>query len=182
MYVSETKIYVRPGDSAVTNQTVIVARDLVPTFVALMDSNTVLNDVVEKIDGRVNGTYTMSQIKNMKSAEAVNETEIMKITVTCADPNDAQIIADQLIASSKPVIVRAIRAEAFDVIDYATLPRSPSSPSMRRNLAIALLAGLIVSCAGIITVEMLDKRIKEQTALLQILSVPVIGVIPRMDQ
>lgn len=187
MYKSTSLIYVRPGDAvATTSGNVTVARDLVPTYRALIDSDQVMSQVKASLEDPnreilPHYSYSVSQLRAMKSVTAVDDTEVVKITVTCADPHDAQLIVDQIIASSEPVITSAIRAQAFEVIDWGTLPGSPSSPSLKKNLLIAFLAGVVVSCGALILIDLLDRRIKDQRALSNALEVPVIGVIPNMD-
>ncbi len=187
MYKSTSVIYIRPGESGTTTMTAVnVARDMVPTYRALIDSDQVMNNVKQSLEDPARGElphyrYTVSQLRAMKSVTAVEDTEVVKITVTCADPHDAQLIADQIVASAEPTITGAIKASAFDIIDFANLPGKPSSPNLKKNLVIALLAALVVSCGVLILVELLDRRIKDQRTLTETLSVPVLGVIPSMD-
>lgn len=188
MYKSTSLIYVRPGDAVNTTAgSVTVARDLVPTYRALIDSDQVMSQVKASLEDpsraeKPHYKYSISQIRSMKAVTSVEDTEVVKVTVTCADPHDAQLIVDQIIASSEPVITTAIRAEAFQVIDWGTLPSSPSSPNMSKNLLLAFLAAMVLSCGGLILNSLLDKRIKDQQILTEVLSVPVIGIIPDFEE
>lgn len=187
LYTSSGTIYVRPSDTATTTQgNITVARDLVPTYRALIDSDQVMFNVKEALEDPNRETfpkykYSVGQIRSMKTVTAVDNTEVVKVTVTCADPHDAQLIVDQIIISAEPVITSTIRAEAFEVIDWGTLPGGPSSPNLRRNLMIAAMIGFVLSGGLLILIDMLDKRIKLQSQLADVLQVPVIGVIPSMD-
>ena len=85
-------------------------------------------------------------------------------------------------ASAEPVIADIMKIKSFEVLDYASLPASPSSPSMIRNIAVAVLLALVLSCVGLILLEMLDKRVKDPGVLSDTLDVPLIGVIPKVKQ
>ena len=183
MYTSNTSVYIKLDDSSAITQTNLnLARSIVDTYDVILESDTVLNDVCDKIKGRTSKDYSMAEIKSMKTSGSINGTEVVRISITCADPEDAQIIADQLVASAEPVIADIMKIKSFEVLDYASLPASPSSPSMIRNIAVAVLLALVLSCVGLILLEMLDKRVKDPSVLSDTLGVPLIGVIPKVKQ
>lgn len=178
MYRSDSVVYVKVTNSQVTLQTITLAQDLVKTYAVLMKTDGILSDVVTQIEGKTNHEYSLSQIKSMLSISSINETEVMRVSVLCADPHDAQIIADQVVASAEPVIVETVSAQRFTVVTNATLPISPASPNLAKNMVLAVAIALLLSVAVIALIEILDKRIKEKDDLRDIIDAPVIGVIP----
>lgn len=102
----------------------------------------------------------------------------MKVSVLCADPHDAQIIVDQVVASAEPIIVDTVNAQKFTVVTNATLPLTPSSPNLVKNIIISVFFSLLLSCGLIALAEILDKRIKDKDSLIGVIDAPVLGVIP----
>lgn len=178
MYKSDSIVYVKTTNSQLTYQTFTLAQDLVKTYAVLMKTDGILSDVVTQIEGKTNKEYSLSQIKSMLSVSGIDETEVMRISILCADPHDAQIIADQVVASAEPVIVETVNAQRFTVVTNATLPLSPASPNLTKNIMLAVIIALVLSGGIIVLIEILDKRIKDKQGLIGIIDAPVIGVIP----
>ena len=64
------------------------------------------------------------------------------------------------------------------IVDAATEPDSPSSPNLPLNLALGLLAGLILSGTFVFAVEQFDDAVKDVEGAKAALPVPVLGAIP----
>lgn len=178
MYKSDSIVYVKTSNAQLTYQSFTLAQDLVKTYAVLMKTDGILSDVVTQIEGKTNKEYSLSQIKSMLSVSGIDETEVMRISILCADPHDAQIIADQVVASAEPVIVETVNAQRFTVVTNATLPLSPASPNLTKNIMLAVIIALVLSGGIIVLIEILDKRIKDKQSLIGIIDTPVIGVIP----
>ena len=178
MYRSDSIVYVKVTNSTATIQTITLAQDLVNTYAVLMKTDGILSDVVTQIEGTTNKEYSLSQIKSMLSISGINETEVMRISVLCADPHDAQIIADPVVASAEPVIVETVNAQKFTIVTNATLPISPASPNLTNNIIISMVIAFVLVGGAIILIEILDKRIKDKFSLEGVIDAPVIGVIP----
>ncbi|MBO0614343.1 polysaccharide biosynthesis tyrosine autokinase [Thiothrix fructosivorans] len=65
------------------------------------------------------------------------------------------------------------------VIDEAVLPYNQFSPNVTLNLALGLVGGLFIGMVIAFMLEFLDDRIKTKEALEKLLSMPVLGMIPR---
>jgi len=178
MYTSQALLYVsnmsERKSSIVTTGDVNVSRELVNTFVVILNSRTVLDKVAEQ----AGLDYTSTEIKNMISANSVSSTEVFRISVTHSDPAEAQIIADAILKVAPSEVKRVMNAGAVSVIDYATLPLSPSSPNIARNTVLGAFLGAILSCAVIVIMQSLDSRIKNQFILAENFDLPIIGVVP----
>lgn len=67
------------------------------------------------------------------------------------------------------------------LVDAAEVPSSPSSPNLMLNLALALIAGVILAGAFVLLREHLDDEIRSPEEAEQKLGVPMLGVIPLAD-
>lgn len=65
------------------------------------------------------------------------------------------------------------------IVDEAKVPGGPSSPSLPRNLAIALLLGLAAAGALVFLREQMDDAIRGPDDIEQKLRLPLLGVIPK---
>lgn len=188
MYRSEATIYVCPGSDNFSVANLDLARNYVSTYSALIDSDSVMDSVYNSLynlardeDKVMNHLYSVSQLRSMKKVSAVDNTEVVCISVTCADPHDAQLIADQIVASAEFVITNAIRAEAYTIVDHARLPMSPCSPVLWKYLSIAGAAALALCLLIMFLIEALDRRIKTHQTLAEVVPVPIVGIIPDFE-
>lgn len=72
-----------------------------------------------------------------------------------------------------------ITASNIAVVDVAEEPKSPSSPSLTRNIAIALLLGLTLAAAIVFLRDQLDDRLRVPEDVESKIGMPLLGVIPR---
>ena len=62
------------------------------------------------------------------------------------------------------------------------MPEKPVSPNKKMNIAIAFLLGLMVSVGLVFLLEYLDNTYKTKEQLEKELELPVLGVIPTLDE
>ncbi len=150
---------------------------LANTYIQLLGSETVLNDVSAELDG----AYSAAALSGMISASVITDTQILVITVTHPDPEQAAQIANAVARVAPGDIQAFVEGSSVTVPQYASVPSSPSSPSMSRNLLIGFAAGLVVGIAAALIAYFLDTRINQQDNLQEMYGYPVLGIIPNLD-
>ena len=68
------------------------------------------------------------------------------------------------------------------IIDRAQLPGGPFKPSLKKNLQIWLLLGLVAAALAIALFEILDDTFKSPEEIEEQLGLAVLGIIPFSDQ
>ncbi len=68
------------------------------------------------------------------------------------------------------------------ILNVAIPPKEPSSPKVRLNLLMAVFFGTLLGVGFGLLKEMLDRRVRSAEDLLEIVSVPVLGVIVSEDK
>ena len=178
MYTSQALLYIsnvaERKSSIVTTSDVNVSRELVDTFAVILNSRTVLDKVAEQSGLNYNST----KIKKMISTAAVSSTEVFRISVTHADPAEAQIIADTILKVAPNEVKRVMNAGAVSIIDYATLPLSPSSPNIAKNTILGAMLGFALTVFMILLIEGIDTRVKSEFVLVENFDLPIIGLVP----
>lgn len=69
----------------------------------------------------------------------------------------------------------------ISLVDRADIPRSPSSPSLPLNLALALIAGIIAASAIVFLREYFDDVIRAPEDVERKLRIPLLGLVPQAD-
>ncbi len=67
------------------------------------------------------------------------------------------------------------------IVDEALVPSGPYRPSLPKNVSTGLLAGLLLGLAAAFLVEYLDRSVKTAEELERLIGVPVLAVIPDVD-
>jgi capsular polysaccharide biosynthesis protein len=180
-YESSVKLFVnnsRVGASETTSISDLNASErLVNTYMEIVKSDTVLS----KVKSNVGFTNSLDQLRRMVSTQPVKNTEIFYVTVTSADPESAQRLANQIAKDAPVEIMDFVEATSVKVIDYANIPSKPSTPNVKLNTAIGFLLGLILSILLVLLLDMLDVTIRSEDDITSLLDIPVLGVIPTIE-
>lgn len=164
-------------DSSISNQELAASRDLVNTDIYVLKSDTILDLVVEDL-----GLNTSAaEIRSMITAKQIEETIAFQVTVNSKDPNLSAKIANSIAKVAPAEITKIIKVGGVNVIDYAKVPTSASSPNTKKNIMIGLLAGFAVSFAIFFIYELFDSTITNARDLEREFEIPILGTIPRLD-
>ena len=177
-YQSSTTVLVdyRASETEVLTQNDInLSQKLVQTYTEIIKSLTILNPVIEEMDL----SLTPNELLKKISVSQVNETEIIKISVTDEDPILARDIANTLAQTFSEEISHIMKVDSTSVLDEAVLPTTPLAQNKVTKIAIAGILGMMVSVGLVILFEYLDRSIKTADETEHLLGVPVLGVIPK---
>jgi non-specific protein-tyrosine kinase len=86
--------------------------------------------------------------------------------------------AEVLNLESQITSLSAQYATQVQILSAATVPSSPASPNIPRNVAAAAAAGLILGVGIAFAGEALDRRVKDRNDLEKLVGVPVLGSVP----
>lgn len=158
----------------VTSDQINSATKLVSTYSIIIKSDTVLQQVISNLGL----TLTYDQLKERVTVSAVDDTQVMQITVRSDNPEWARQVCEQITSISPDVILESVEAGSVKLISQAAVTPEPVSPNVMKNTAIAALLGLVVSIGIVVLRELLDNKIKSEDDVRKYLDLPVVGVIP----
>ena len=166
IYTAQSAFYLsaNPDDSGKDDTAypyVLTPQDLA-RYVAVLGSPLVLEPLRERLD-LPPGTPINA------SASIAGDTEILQVTVTDTDPERAAAIANEVgpqLADSAEDFSVLLRESGTTIVSKevtpATVPGSPTSPVPSRNLALGLLAGLLVGIGIAFVRHTLDTKVREE--------------------
>ena len=161
----------------VTSDQINSATKLVSTYSIIIKSDTVLQQVINNLGL----SLTYNELKERVNVTAVDETQVMQITVQSDNPEWARQVCEQITAISPNVILESVEAGSVKLISQASVTPDPVSPNVMKNTAIAALLGLVGSVGIVVLRELLDNKIKSEDDVRKYLDLPVMGVIPDYD-
>lgn len=90
---------------------------------------------------------------------------------------------DALLQRYKEIgVAGGVGVNNISVVDPAEMPDSPSSPKLVINLALALLAGAAIGVALAFALEQFEDTLGDPSEVPEKLGVPLIGVVPKVDE
>ena len=178
LYVNNSSFSLGSTSFSISSSEITAAQSLVKTYGELLNNRTTLERVIEK--AKVD--YTYKDLSEMVIAAPLNETEIMKVTVTAPNPYDASKIAN-CIAEVLPVrISEIIDGASMEVVDSAIPNLNKVSPSITKYTAIGLILGVFISVLAIVVITMLDDTVHDEEYVLQVYDYPILAKIPNLTE
>lgn len=138
------------------------SKSLVDAYIVILNTKPILMDVIEQ--AQIN--RSCNELEEMLSATAVNETQVLKVSVTGTNPVEIQRIAD-VIAKVLPQRLNAIvEGGSTKVLDVSTVPTTPISPNYAQNTIAGFLIGFVLMTVAILLREILKGTGGERTTVL----------------
>ena len=179
MYRARVTVYVNNTASGqqieyISNTNLATSQRLVNTYINIIESDTVLEKVAEASGMNV----TADQIRRVMSAEQVDDTELFDVVITHKDPELAAQLANAVAEVAPGEIETFVEGSSTKIIDYAKVPKAPSSPSLKKNCVLGAMIGAVMALAYLTLKFLLDVRIKGEEDLNALFDVPVLAQIP----
>ena len=162
----------------VTSDQINSATKLVSTYGIIIKSDTVLQQVIDNLG--LNLTY--AKLNKRVTVAAVDDTQVMKITVQSDSPEWARQVCEQIITVAPDVIKEAVEAGSVKVISNPSLATEPVSPNIMKNTMLAAAVGFVLVIGIIVLQVLLDNKINTEEDVTKYLDMTVLGVIPQYDQ
>lgn len=153
---------------------IAVAVHLAQTYIVLVKSDTILNDVINA----AGLDYTTKQLSGMVSADVMNDTEIFEIYVTGADPNETRVIANAFLEIMPGRVQEIVEGSSLKTVDSAVLPGTQIYPNVPRTAFLFALVGILICVAIIMLIEVFSDKITDEEYLIQTYDFPVLASIP----
>ena len=163
--------------SNVTSDQINSATKLVSTYSIILKSDTVLNQVIQNLGLSLDYQHLAERV----TVSAVDDTQVMKVTVTSDNPEWARQVCEQITQISPDVILEAVEAGSVKVISNASISPEPVSPNVSRNTARGAVAGLVISVGIVFLMVLLDNKINNEEDVSKYLELTVVGVIPEYE-
>ena len=162
----------------VTNDQINSAKNLVDTYAVIIRSRDVLNQVIADL----NLPYSYGQLANSISVKAVNDTQVMQITVQHTNRDTALAVASKLLEVAPGAIVEKVEAGSVKTVEMAYASNEPVSHSSVYYAVLSAMAGFALVCAVIVIVFLADNTYKNDMDIQRDLGIPVLGVIPNVEE
>ena len=167
---------VNPNGDSITSSDMSAARGLVQSYAIILNARETLTEVADFADL----DFTAGQLQGMIKAEGIDDTEILKVTVTGTDPVKVAAIADAITHVLPERSKQIIDGSSVKIVTGANLPTSPSSPSYPTNAILGFLVGMLAVVAVIVLRDIFDTTIREEEDVTRAGDHPILAAVPDM--
>lgn len=122
-----------------------------PTYMELVKSNVVIKEVADKlnIEGVNVGSIAVTQVE---------DTEMVKITVTHSNPEHAAQVANKLVEVTNKKIKEIYEIDNIYVIDKAETSAVPSNINHKKDILVFAFIGIVISCGYVLLMNIIKSN------------------------
>lgn len=182
-YESSTMFYVNNNSglsigsiTGISSSDITSSRSLVDSYIIILGSRQTLQAVMDYA-----GVFMdCEDLQKMISAEAVNGTEIFRVTVTSPDPYEAERLANAVGEILPKKIGNIVEGTSAKIVESAIVAEEPSSPNYLVNTVLGFLVGLILCVSVIVLYELFDVIVRSEEDIQLCCPHPVLAAVPDM--
>lgn len=165
-------------DTSITQTDLTLNSKLVSTYRELIKSDAVIKEVINNLN-IIN--LDEKSLKKSIGVNAITDTEIIKISVTNENPDYAEMIANKIAEVFSDKIADIYKINNVYVVDKAAAKDEPSNINHLKDLIIFGFIGIVISCAYVLLLNMLDTTVKTEADIEKITGLMVLVAIPDYD-
>lgn len=177
LYNASSMMYVMPDNSNSNSSTLSdmqVGQQLTSDYSSMIESRSFMEDVIKKLN------LTIDYQQLLEKVEVTNPTSsrILQVTVNDPNPQTAADIANEVASVAESKLKEITGMQAIKIYEEAAVPEKPSSPSLKKNCALGLLAGIVLAMAVITVLYLMDDTIKTEDDIEKYLGMTTLAVLP----
>lgn len=172
-----TKVFLKPVYTSKVSFYVSNTEHL-QNYSVIIQSDTVLSEVVSLSSL---SHLTPLQIKRMMTVKSVSNTEVIEVHITTRNPQLSADVANAIASIAPSKIKEITKTGDVEIIDKAVPNPFPSSPNLKFNCILGVLAGMVLSFIFVIAKNIFDTRIRDEADVKRYYDIPVLGSIPAFD-
>lgn len=181
VYEASTKLFVGKEENSTevyNSNDIAMYQKLLKTYSETIKTRDLLTSAIK--DSKYD--LEVETVSSALTVVPVTDTQILQIKYQSKDPKEAEVmlkaISNNFIKTAKELVPNG----NVRVIEAVETPKNPVSPNKVMNIAIAFLLGLMVSVGLVFLLEYLDNTYKNKEQLEEELEIPVLGIIPNLDE
>lgn len=179
-YEASAKLFV--GKEATTenynNSDITMYQQLVKTYTSLIKTE----DLAERALNESGIDLDAKKLSKELSAQQIPDTQLMEVKYVSKDRQQAAKVVEAITNEFIKEASALIKNADVKIIESVKLPEKPVSPNKTKNIALAMILGLMVGAGVAILLEFMDNTFKDKESLEEFIELPVLGAIPDQEK
>ena len=176
MYRSYTTVILGSNEnntSSITQNDIALNKNLVNTYAQIVTSRRVLNQVIDELN--LNMSY--ESLKGKINVTALNNTEIIKITVSDRNAIQAKNIANVTANYFSKEVVELYNMNNVNILDSAIEAKNPYNINVAKQFIIYFVVGFVLGAGVLFIIFYFDRTIKSVEQVEQKIKLPILGSV-----
>lgn len=180
LVLAQSDVLTKEGEKlqGITQTELTINQKLVPTYSELVKTNNILREVISELNLNVGE----DELRKNVAVSLVEDTELIKISVTNKNAEDARDIANKIAEIFSDRVKQIYKIDNITIVDKAEVPQGPCNINHVRDLAIFMAAGLVISVIYVLLTNLLDTTVKSAEDIEKELEVSVLVSIPELRE
>ena len=162
----------------ITTSDVTLNKNLVATYAEIVRSRRVLDQVIDEL----NLDISYEEIHDKIHVTALNNTEIIKITVTDRDAVLAKNIANITANYFAEEVVDLYNMNNVNILDEAITSEKPYNINIKKQLVIYGFIGFVLAAGILFIIFYFDRTIKSAEEVEQKIKLPILGSVQEFSK
>ncbi len=182
MYNSYTTVILGGNEKAntasITTTDITLNKNLVDTYAEIVKSRRVLDQVINEL--KLDLTY--EDLHDKITVTALNNTEIIKITVNDENAVNAKNIANTTANYFADEVVDLYNMNNVNILDAAIVSEKPYNINVTKQVIIYFMIGFIIGAGILFVIFYFDRTIKSVEQVEQKIKLPILGSVQELPK
>lgn len=176
LYVNNSSFSVGDLGFSISSSQLTAAQSLAKTYTVLLKNRTTLERVIDETGVE----YTWEELYDMIDSGTVNETEVLRITVTAQNPYEAEKIANGIATVLPQRIAEIVEGATMEVVDSAIADTEKVAPSVTMFTAVGFALGAIITIVVLIVIALMDNTVHDEDYVIKTYDYPILAKVPNL--
>lgn len=151
---------------------------MINTYRDIIKGPVILDEVIETLDLDL----TVNQLANQIDIATQDNSQVFSLNITSGNPYTASDIANTTASTFQNEVGNIMNVENVTIISEAVPNTNPISPNNVLNLVIGLLLGAMLGVGVAFLLEFMDKSVKDERFITEILGWSTLGNVSEMTE
>ena len=175
MYKSEAKIVLTNQSAQITQNDIVINKNLVSTYREIIKSRRILSQVIENL----NLDLTIEKLNRKVKVSSANDTEMIIISVVDESKSLSRDIANEIARIFKKEIVDIYKIENITIVDNAVDATTAYNVQPLKQYILGFGLGFIIGTGLIVLMFYFDDSIKSSEQIETKLGLSVLSQVPK---
>jgi len=124
---------------------------------------------------------SVSELSQNISVTNETDTELIRITVSSLDKEQAALVANEIAKVFSEEIINIYNIKNVSIIDYAIVSNVPYNINVVKDAIIYGLVGIVAGLGIVFVMFYFDTTIKNPEEIQEKIGLPLLGVVPKFE-
>ncbi len=175
VFAATTSIVIQPESSAkeIQYNDIMANQKIVKTYADIITSRSIAEKVIQNLGLNI----TPEKLQQSITVKGTTDSLVTTITVEDKNPNNAATIANGVAKSFIDSVGTTLKVNNIAILDPAKPNPTPVRPKPLLYTSLAGILGLFLGIGVAIILDIVDKTIKSEKEIMELVGLPVMGVI-----